>query len=94
MDIQVRDFNAAYNTCESISKYSNEMNAQIDALDGILNNVKTRWESTGQDKETYMLELRKQAENLTFINQQINTFVKQIKNYVRTVQETSNKTVQ
>ena len=93
MDIQVRDFNAAYNTCEDISKYINEMNSQIDALDSILKNVKTKWESTGQDKETYMLELTKQSENLTFISQQISTFVKQIKNYVRSVQETSKKTM-
>lgn len=73
--------------------HSKAMSEHIDNLDNILLKVRTNWESTGQDKESYMLELQKQVTNLTIINDNINNFVAQIKNYVRNVQETSNKNV-
>lgn len=93
MDIQVKDFSRALSSCETVSKYVNELNGHVDALEDILVKVKTKWESTGQDKESYMVELEKQVSNLTFINQQIDTFVKQIRNYVHSVQETSKKSI-
>lgn len=93
MDIQVKDFNAASSICESIARYSAEINAEIDSLDSIITNVNSKWSSTGQDKEAYMQELRKQAENLTFINQQIDSFVKNVNQYLATIQETRNKTI-
>lgn len=93
MDIQVKDEQSALTSCSNGKSNQKKLNEAISNLEGLLNKVKTSWESTGADKETYILELEKQINNLRIIGDSSLKFFNTIQSYIAQIQQLRARTV-
>ena len=94
MDIEIKNESQALSICESAkSGKIRQLNDHISTLNTLINKINTGWSSTGSDKETYVKELQKQANNLKIISDQTYKFFDVISRYVKNTQNTSKKTV-
>ena len=67
MDIQIKNEEEAVVSCINGKNSQKKLSEAINNLESVINKVKTTWESTGADKETYILELEKQVNNLRIL---------------------------
>lgn len=93
MDIQVRDEQQALSSCSSGKSNQKELSAAINNLEALLKKFNSAWESTGQDKETYILELEKQINNLRIIGDASLKFFNSIESYIHRVQQAKARTL-
>lgn len=94
MDIEIKNEDAVITTCEQILAFNREAATQIDSLSNTLHRINADWESNGHDKESYVVELEKQIENLNILEKGITDLATSIKQYVETIKATSAKTVE
>lgn len=93
MDVEIVNADAAINTCEELFSYNSQLFSQIDELESIMSQIKSKWESNGMDKESYMLELEKQAQNLNELGELVQKLVNSISAYAKDAKQTSQKTM-
>ena len=93
MDIQVKDEQRALASCTNGKNHQKKLNDAINSLESLINKVKTTWESTGADKETYILELEKQISNLRVIGDSGMKFFNTIQSYITQIQQLRARTV-
>lgn len=93
MDIQVKDEQRALSSCTNGKNNQKKLSEAISSLEGIINKVKTTWESTGADKETYIIELEKQINNLRILGDSSLKFFDTIQSYITQIQQLRAKTV-
>jgi len=92
MDIEIKNEDAAISVCEQIISYNNQNAAYIELLESALQKINANWESNGHDKESYVLELEKQIQNLKIMERGTNDLANSILNYVENIKATSSTT--
>lgn len=93
MDIEIKNVDGAISVCDKIISYKNQSASSVDELESILKKIASNWESSGIDKESYILELEKQINNLVILEEQITNLANTIKQYASSMKETSKRTV-
>lgn len=93
MDIEIKNEEAVISTCQQILSYNQQNASYIETLESALQRINADWESNGHDKESYVLELEKQINNLKIMENGTNELANSILRYVENIQATSSKTV-
>lgn len=94
MDIEIVNKSVVDSACnEILNSNLSELNTEIDELSQLLSQVKSRWESNGMDKESYILELEKQVNNLTTLEGLMRNLAITIQNYSDNIGKISKRTV-
>ena len=87
MDIQIKNEEEAVVSCINGKNSQKKLSEAINNLESVINKVKTTWESTGADKETYILELEKQVNNLRILGDSSLKFFNTIESYIARVRQ-------
>ena len=93
VDIELKSAEQAISICDEILNYNTQNAEMISSLEKTLSDINKNWESTGQDKESYVLELKKQIKNLTIIHDETNKLANTIATYAENIKATSEKRV-
>ena len=93
MDIQIKNEEEAVVSCINGKNSQKKLSEAINKLQGNLTKIKSNWESTGADKESYIIELEKQMNNLVIIGDVSLKFFKTIESYIARVRELRARTV-
>ena len=93
VDIEIKSTEQAISICNEILTYNKQNAEMISSLEKTLSDINKNWESTGQDKESYVLELKKQIKNLNIIHDETDRLGRAIISYAENVKATSEKRV-
>lgn len=93
MDIQVRNEDAAISTCQQILSLNQQSESHIETLEGALRRINSVWESNGKDKESYVVELEKQIQNLRTMEKGMTDLANGILRYVESIKTTGSSTM-
>lgn len=93
MDIQIKNEDAAISTCQQILNYTKQTESHIDSLESTLQRINSAWESTGRDKQSYVVELEKQIQNLRIMEKAMNDLAANVLNYVQEIKATASSTM-
>ena len=94
MDIEIKNQEQVLSICQTVQNEKlKQLSNCISSLESNISSVKEKWSSTGIDKETYVIELEKQVENLRTIYQLLGGFSKTITNYTESVKRTAANTI-
>ena len=91
--IEIDNTKAVIEDCSSILTMQNELDIQINSLEGSMRKINEIWASNGNDKQSYVAELEKQIQNLRLMKSAIFQFANSIKSYAEAQEATSNATV-
>lgn len=94
MDIEIKNEEAAISTCQQIISYNQQNAAYIESLESALQRINADWQSNGHDKESYVLELEKQIQNLKIMERGTNDLANSILKYVENIQATNSNTLE
>lgn len=93
MDINIKSIAAAYDSCTQIDSYRKKLLIKINDLEIMVRKLDVNWESGGSDKTTYLSELKNQINNYRILENSIGTFITEIRNYCRRIEEASRHTI-
>lgn len=93
VDIELKSAEQAINICNEILTYNKENAELISALENALNGINKYWESTGRDKESYVVELKKQIGNLNIVHSETERLGRTIISYAEQAKATSQQRV-
>ena len=89
--IEIRNPDAAIAKCGEIIGKVAQAKATAQKLDGTLSKVKSQWETTGLDKQSFTKELETQITKLETINAAVEKLARVVENYARQNKATSSK---
>lgn len=93
VDIEIKSAEQAISICNEILAYNKQNDELISTLENALNGINKYWESTGQDKESYVTELKKQIGNLNIVHSETERLGRTIISYADNVKATSQKKI-